>query len=158
MARRSHHRNTFSMTIRRLFAVLAVVGVTTSCTPEQVIAVAAEHGVTVTAEQAHATSAQIASAPAAKLASTPVLNPSLNWAALRKCESGGNYQAVSKSGKYRGAYQFDQRTWNGVAASTTPDWVGVRPDAAPAHIQDANAQALYNARGRAPWPHCGKRL
>ena len=34
-------------------------------------------------------------------------------ARLRACESTDNYQAISRSGLYRGAYQFDQATWDG---------------------------------------------
>ena len=34
------------------------------------------------------------------------------WAALRNCESSGRYDAISPSGRYRGAYQFSQATWD----------------------------------------------
>ena len=77
------------------------------------------------------------------------------WAALRKCESGGNYSIVSASGTYMGAYQFDQQTWNNNAPS---GYVGVRPHHAPSHIQDRAAFTLYERRGSSPWPHCGKYL
>jgi len=80
------------------------------------------------------------------------------WAALRKCESGGNYQAVSGSGRYRGAYQFDQRTWDSVAATVLPDYIGVDPAAAPPSVQDTMAKTLYAQRGSRPWPHCGSHL
>jgi septal ring factor EnvC (AmiA/AmiB activator) len=73
------------------------------------------------------------------------------WARLRACESGGNYQAVSASGRYRGAYQFDQRTWESVGG------VG-DPAAAPPEEQDARAKMLYSRRGRSPWPVCGRYL
>jgi len=46
---------------------------------------------------------------------------------LRMCESTDNYQAVSPSGTYRGAYQFDQPTWNGVAERHFPWLVGMDP-------------------------------
>src|ERR671914_175423 len=52
------------------------------------------------------------------------------WSALRQCESGGNYGAVSASGQYRGAYQFDRQTWNGVASRHNPALVGTDPAAA----------------------------
>ena len=78
-------------------------------------------------------------------------------ARLANCESGGNPRAVSSSGAYHGLYQFNQGTWNGVAGSVLPDYVGVRPSSAPAAVQDAMARALYNARGRSPWPVCGRR-
>ena len=79
-------------------------------------------------------------------------------ARLAKCESTNNPRAVSKSGRYHGLYQFDQRTWNGVAKSVLPEYVGVTPSQAPAEVQDAMARALYAARGRNPWPVCGKRI
>ncbi len=73
------------------------------------------------------------------------------WAALVKCESGGNYAAVSSSGRYRGAYQFDQRTWESVGG------VG-DPAAAPPAEQDYRARRLYEQRGARAWPHCGIHL
>jgi hypothetical protein len=79
-------------------------------------------------------------------------------AALRDCESGGNYAAVSSGGWYRGAYQFAQSTWNGVAERNLPHLVGVDPAAAGPADQDAMARALYWESGWAPWPHCGYHL
>ncbi len=73
------------------------------------------------------------------------------WARLRECESGGNYQAVSASGRYRGAYQFDRATWESVGGTGDPA-------AAPAVEQDLRAQALFEARGSRAWPHCGRHL
>jgi hypothetical protein len=73
------------------------------------------------------------------------------WAKLRNCESGGNYQAVSASGKYRGAYQFDQRTWEAVGG------VGDPVDASPEE-QDLRARILYSRSGNRPWPVCGRYL
>jgi hypothetical protein len=80
------------------------------------------------------------------------------WAALRRCESGGNYGAVSSSGTYRGAYQFSRSTWNSVASRSYPHLVGVDPAAAAPADQDAMAMALYRSSGSGPWPHCGKHL
>ena len=68
-------------------------------------------------------------------------------AAIRRCESGGNYQAVSASGRYRGAYQFDQRTWRSVGGSGDPA-------AASAAEQDARARILRSQRGSSPWANC----
>ena len=73
------------------------------------------------------------------------------WAALRQCESSGNYQAVSRSGTYRGAYQFDRATWAGLGGTGDPA-------AAPPVEQDARAKLLYSQRGTRPWPHCGRHL
>lgn len=72
---------------------------------------------------------------------------------IRRCESTDRYDAVSPSGRYRGGYQFDQATWDGVA----PDgWVGADPAAAPGWVQDAAAVELYERRGAQPWPVCGR--
>jgi hypothetical protein len=73
------------------------------------------------------------------------------WARLRNCESGGNYQAVSPSGKYRGAYQFDLRTWQSVGGTGDP------VDASPEE-QDLRARILYDRSGARPWPQCGRFL
>ena len=69
-------------------------------------------------------------------------------AGIRACESGGDYGAVSSSGKYRGAYQFDQQTWESVGGSGDP------ADASAAE-QDRRAAALQQQRGSSPWPSCG---
>jgi peptidoglycan hydrolase-like protein with peptidoglycan-binding domain len=71
-------------------------------------------------------------------------------AVLRKiaqCESGGNPRAVSRTGRYRGKFQFDQSTWEA--------WGGRGdPAAAPESTQDRVALRLYRNRGTAPWPNC----
>lgn len=73
------------------------------------------------------------------------------WARLRHCESTGNYRAVSPSGKYRGAYQFDRQTWRSVGGTGDP------AAASPAE-QDHRAVRLYLERGASPWPRCGRHL
>ena len=80
------------------------------------------------------------------------------WAALRTCESSGRYDAISPSGRYRGAYQFSQATWDWVASFSNPALVGVDPAAASIADQDAQAFALYDRNGAGPWPHCGAYL
>jgi hypothetical protein len=69
-----------------------------------------------------------------------------------QAESGGNYQAVSPDGLYRGAFQFSQGTWN-VAAQLAglPQLVGVPPNEASKADQDTLAIALYKADGEQPW-------
>ncbi len=69
-------------------------------------------------------------------------------AAIRACESGGDYRAVSPGGRYRGAYQFDRQTWQSVGGSGDPA-------AAPPAEQDARAGQLRSQRGANPWPNCG---
>ncbi|MGI8759446.1 MAG: transglycosylase family protein [Acidimicrobiales bacterium] len=101
--------------------------------------------------------AQPASAPAPEApAPQPVAAPAPapqqptggGLASIRACESGGNYGAVSSSGRYRGAYQFDQGTWESVGGSGDP------AAASPAE-QDQRASILREQRGSSPWPNCG---
>ena len=77
---------------------------------------------------------------------------------LRMCESTDNYQAVNPSGKYRGAYQFDQPTWDGVAERHFPWLVGLDPITVEPWWQDAMTRALWSERGRQPWPQCGLKV
>ena len=70
-------------------------------------------------------------------------------ARIRWCESRNNYAIVSASGRYRGAYQFDVATWQGVGGSGDP------AAASPAE-QDYRALLLLRMRGTRPWPHCGR--
>jgi peptidoglycan hydrolase-like protein with peptidoglycan-binding domain len=75
---------------------------------------------------------------------TAAADPSAaDWAALRQCESGGNYSINTGNGYY-GAYQFDVATWKGVGGSG-------RPDRASKAEQDFRALYLYRMRGWAPW-------
>ena len=77
--------------------------------------------------------------------------PGDKWEKLRFCESAHDYQAVSPTGMYRGAYQFDFATWQTVGGKGDPA-------AAPAAEQDARARELYALRGHKPWPECGFHL
>ena len=75
------------------------------------------------------------------------------WAATSKaravvmCESTNNPRAVSRTGKYRGVWQFDARTW----ASYGGLDVAARPDLASRAAQNYVAFRLYTGRGWAPW-------
>lgn len=69
-------------------------------------------------------------------------------AAIRACESGGNYSTNTGNGFY-GAYQFDLGTWASVGGSGLPS------NASPAE-QDYRAALLYRSRGSSPWPVCGR--
>ncbi len=68
--------------------------------------------------------------------------------AIAACESGGNPEAVSPGGTYRGKYQFDQGTWESVGGSGDPAQ-------APEAEQDYRAALLYARSGSSPWPVCG---
>jgi hypothetical protein len=74
----------------------------------------------------------------------------LDWAALRKCESSGNYKTDTGNGFY-GAYQFTRDTWASVGGTGNPAH-------ASREEQDYRALVLYMRRGAQPWPECGKRL
>ena len=82
------------------------------------------------------------------------LKASLNWSALAQCESSGNPRAVNSSGKYGGAFQMDAAFWRTYGGLT----YATRPDLATYAQQLAVAQRGYAARGRSPWPSCGRRL
>ena len=67
---------------------------------------------------------------------------------IAACESGGNPQAVSAGGQYRGKYQFSPATWQAVGGSGDPA-------AAPEAEQDRRAAMLYAQSGAGQWPVCG---
>jgi hypothetical protein len=72
------------------------------------------------------------------------------WAALRQCESGGNYQENTGNGFY-GAYQFVWSTWSSMG------YPG-RPDQEPPAMQDQAAQRLQARSGWGQWPACSRKL
>ncbi len=94
------------------------------------------------AEQA----ARDASAPKPSAPSAVAVPPHLE--AIAACESGGNPQAVSANGAYRGKYQFSPSTWAAVGGSGDPA-------AAPEAEQDRRAAMLYAQSGAGQWPVCG---
>ena len=81
-------------------------------------------------------------------APSPGANANATLERIAQCESGGNPQAVSADGTYRGKYQFDRATWQQMGGSGDP------ADASEAE-QDRIAAKLLAARGTAPWPTCG---
>lgn len=84
--------------------------------------------------------------------STNSTNSSLDaaFAALRKCESGGNYKTATGNGYY-GAYQFDPRTWRALG------YPGL-PSDAPPEVQDEAARKLLAKAGWGQWPACSRKL
>lgn len=86
----------------------------------------------------------------------------------KSMESRGNYQAVSRSGKYRGGYQANKAFWLAYA----PEWWQETHNGethwmhrddykrnwedAPPHIQDEMARNGIRARGLQPWPKPNK--
>ncbi len=73
------------------------------------------------------------------------------WAALAKCESGGNPKAVSSNGLYYGLYQFSLGTWRAMGGSGLPTQ-------ASAAEQTARAKALQARSGWGQWPACSAKL
>lgn len=122
----------------------------TSVTGQLAAAVAAQQ-----AQQAAAAAQAVASAPTAPgppstSGPVPVLPTFLRC--VIQAESGGNYQIVSPTGQYMGAFQFAQGTWNYAAhLAGRPDLVGVAPNTASVADQNALAIALYSAVGQQPW-------
>jgi hypothetical protein len=94
-------------------------------------------------------------APVALTASAPPaigVSDAAFLACIRQRESHGNYQTVSASGDYRGAYQFDRGAWDSTAFyAGRPDLVGQLANLVSPADQDALALALYHWQGSAPW-------
>lgn len=71
---------------------------------------------------------------------------------VAKHESGGNYNAVNPSGKYRGRYQADRSFFLAYAPAEfhyladPPAW-----ETAPEWVQDTMAVNGFRARGASPW-------
>ncbi|GMU79604.1 MAG: hypothetical protein AMXMBFR46_23940 [Acidimicrobiia bacterium] len=67
-------------------------------------------------------------------------------------DTAGGYGAVSPGGTYRGAYQFQQTTWDAaVAGAGHAEFAGIPADQAPEAVQDAAAAHLYTEVGNRPW-------
>jgi len=68
------------------------------------------------------------------------------FAALRDCESGGDY-GINTGNGYYGAYQFSLETWQGLGYGGYPH------EASPA-VQDQAAAELQSLYGWGQWPGC----
>lgn len=77
-------------------------------------------------------------------------NLATDFAELRQCESGGNYQTNTGNGYY-GAYQFAESTWLSLGYSGYPNQ-------APPAVQDQAAERLQAEDGWGPWPACSAML
>lgn len=81
----------------------------------------------------------------------PKVNTVDEFDILAKCESGGNSQSVSPDGKYFGAFQFDQPTWEAQGQSGLPTDYSYS-------YQKSIAIKLEAKSGWTPWPICGRGL
>jgi hypothetical protein len=73
------------------------------------------------------------------------------WKSLAMCESSLRPDVVSKTGKYHGLFQFDQRSWAYVGGTGKPSRATVRE-------QLVRAKALKKIQGWEAWPTCSRKL
>ncbi len=116
--------------------------------------------VSSTAVSSTAVSSTAVSAPVSTVGDSPhgERPTAEQWAALRHCESSGQYDRLNPNGRYRGAYQFSRATWDWIASKVNQALLGGDPAAASPADQDAMAVALYDQEGAKPWPQCGRHL
>ncbi|MHB8294830.1 MAG: transglycosylase family protein [Acidimicrobiales bacterium] len=91
-----------------------------------------------------------ASSQVSSWGSVPAPPSAAAFAALRQCESSGNYATNTGNGYY-GAYQFSISTWQGLGYSGLPS------QAAPS-VQDQAASRLQASSGWQSWPACSAML
>ena len=77
-------------------------------------------------------------------------NRGLNWAALARCEAGGNWHINTGNGYY-GGLQFSASTWRGVGGHGLPHRASKAE-------QIKRGEKLFARSGASPWPACGHRL
>ena len=136
-------------------AVAPTTTVATIAAPTTTVTTVAPATTTTTAAPKRAVSvptvAPVAVAPAAPTPTVGVSDAAF-LACIRQRESHGNYQTVSASGNYRGAYQFNQGAWDSTAQHAgRPDLVGQLANLVSPADQDAMALELYHWQGSAPW-------
>ncbi|MEU8163515.1 transglycosylase family protein [Micromonospora parva] len=76
----------------------------------------------------------------------------VNWDAIAKCESGGNWKINTGNGYY-GGLQFSQSTWAGYGGKK----YAARADLASRGEQIAIAKKVLDGQGIGAWPTCGKK-
>jgi len=81
---------------------------------------------------------------------TPAPPSAAAFAALRNCESGGNYSTNTGNGYY-GAYQFSESTWLGIGETGLPS-------AASPSVQNQAALTEEQDAGWGAWPVCSLQL
>lgn len=93
---------------------------------------------------------EVATAASSSAGSAAVVTGNDVWAALARCESGGN-PATNTGNGYYGLYQFSASTWHAMGGSGLPS-------EASAEEQTMRAQALQARSGWGQWPGCARRL
>ncbi|MDG4800676.1 transglycosylase family protein [Micromonospora sp. WMMD980] len=82
----------------------------------------------------------------------PASAASVNWDAVARCESGGNWHINTGNGYY-GGLQFSQGTWNGHGGRK----YAARADLASRSEQITVAERVLDGQGIGAWPVCGKK-
>ncbi|MFG1673433.1 transglycosylase family protein [Micromonospora sp. NPDC049282] len=82
----------------------------------------------------------------------PAAAASLNWDAVARCESGGNWHINTGNGYY-GGLQFSRGTWNGHGGQR----YAARADRASRSEQIAVAERVLDGQGIGAWPVCGRK-
>lgn len=86
--------------------------------------------------------------PAPKAPPAPV-HQSVNWDAVAKCESGGNW-AINTGNSFHGGLQFALGTWRSNGGSGMPEQ-------ASREEQIRVAENVLHSQGIGAWPVCGRR-
>ncbi|WP_431877667.1 transglycosylase family protein [Micromonospora marina] len=76
----------------------------------------------------------------------------VNWDAVARCESGGNWKINTGNGYY-GGLQFSRATWNGYGGKK----YAARADLASRSEQIAVAEKVLRGQGIGAWPVCGRK-
>ena len=97
-----------------------------------------------------AAAASSSSAASASSGSSATVTGNDVWAALARCESGGN-PATNTGNGYYGLYQFSASTWRAMGGTGLPS-------EASAAEQPQRAQALQARSGWGQWPACARSL
>ena len=78
---------------------------------------------------------------------TAAADSGVNWDAVAKCESGGNW-AINTGNGYFGGLQFSPATWKSNGGTGMPNQ-------APREEQIRVAENVYRTQGIGAWPTCG---
>jgi len=79
----------------------------------------------------------------------PAVHQSVNWDAIARCESGGNW-AINTGNSFHGGLQFALGTWHSNGGSGLPE-------NAPREEQIRVAENVLHTQGIGAWPVCGRR-